>query len=105
LSLQGLNKKFSWLADGKTFPAHFVRMKLNLHHFTNDEFHIMAKAGHSINLGHLIQFQDISILVRKCGCMEHIIRKAVETELHPNNMNREECFSLSKYMEASHSND
>jgi hypothetical protein len=47
-------------------------------------------AEHSINLGHHIQFQDISILAKKTGCMGCIIREAVETELHPNNMIREE---------------
>jgi hypothetical protein len=29
--------------------------------------------------------------------MEHIIKEAVETELHPNNMNREEGSSLSNH--------
>jgi hypothetical protein len=28
--------------------------------------------------------------------MEHIIREATQIKLHPNNMNREESFSLSK---------
>jgi hypothetical protein len=28
--------------------------------------------------------------------MEHVIREAIEIELHPDNMNKEEGFSLSK---------
>jgi len=28
--------------------------------------------------------------------VEHVIREATEINLHPNNMKREECFSLSK---------
>jgi len=51
---------------------------------------------HSINLSHCFQFQDTSILAMRSGCMEHIIREAIEIELHPDNMNREEGFSLIK---------
>jgi hypothetical protein len=50
---------------------------------------------HSIDLGHRVQFQDTRILPMKTGCKEHIIREAIEIELHPNNVNRE-GFSLSK---------
>jgi hypothetical protein len=35
--------------------------------------------------------------------MEHIIREAIEIQLHPDNVNREEGFSLNK-SEATHSN-
>jgi hypothetical protein len=49
-----------------------------------------AMAKNSINLG-----QDTSILAMKCRCMEHIIREAIQIELHPDNLNRE-GFSLSK---------
>jgi hypothetical protein len=34
--------------------------------------------------------------VRKQDGMEHIIKEATESELHPNNMNRDEGFSLRK---------
>jgi len=51
---------------------------------------------HSINLGHHIQFHDTSILAKKYRYMEHLIREAVETELHQDNMNREEGFCLSR---------
>jgi hypothetical protein len=53
-------------------------------------------AEHSMNLGHCIQFQETGNLAKKSGSMECLIREAVEIELHPNNMNREEDFSLSK---------
>jgi len=53
-------------------------------------------AEHSINLGHHIQFHNTRILATRIRCMEPIIRKATETELHSDNMNREEVFSLSK---------
>jgi hypothetical protein len=51
---------------------------------------------HSINFSHCVQFQDTSILAMKYGCMECIIRKVIETELHPNNMSRKDGFSLGK---------
>jgi hypothetical protein len=50
-----------------------------------------AVAEHSINLDH----QNTSILAKKSRCMDRIIRKAIEIELHPN-INREDGFSLSR---------
>jgi hypothetical protein len=52
-----------------------------------------AMAEHSIDLGYSIQFQDARILAMKTGHMEHIIREAVEIELHPNNVNRKKVSS------------
>jgi hypothetical protein len=53
-------------------------------------------AKHSISLGHRIQLQDTSILSSKFRYMYHIIREATEIELRPNNMNKEDGFSLSR---------
>jgi len=53
-------------------------------------------AEHNSNLGHCIQFNDTSVLAKKPGCMEHIIKEVREIELHPDNLNKEEGFSLSK---------
>jgi len=53
-------------------------------------------ANHTIILSHCNQFHDTSILAKKCGHMEHIIREVIETEPHPQNMNLEEYFSLSR---------
>jgi hypothetical protein len=38
----------------------------------------------------------VHILAKKSRCMDHIRRKAIETELHPDNMNRERGISLTK---------
>jgi hypothetical protein len=51
---------------------------------------------HSTNLGHHIHLHNTSILAKKSRYMDHIIREAIKTELHPNNINREYGFSLSK---------
>jgi hypothetical protein len=55
-------------------------------------------AEHSTKLGHCIQSQDTSIMAMKSRCTQHI-REATETELHTDNMSREEGFSLSKLWE------
>jgi hypothetical protein len=55
----------------------------------------VALAEHSVNVGHCIQYHDTSILAKKYGHMEYINEETIQTELHPNNMNREEGFSLS----------
>jgi len=53
-------------------------------------------AEHSINLGHCIQFPDISILAKKSGYLECLIKEMTDRELHSDNLNREEGFSLSR---------
>lgn len=50
---------------------------------------------HSINLGHCIQLRHITILSTKLRYMDCIIREAIEIELHPNTINREDGFCLS----------
>jgi hypothetical protein len=67
------------------------------HHYIrlyHPEKSVVAK--HSVNLGLHIQFYYTSILAKKSRCMEHIVRKAIEIELHFYNINRDEGFSQSK---------
>jgi hypothetical protein len=47
-------------------------------------------AKHSINLGHHIQLQNITILSTMSRYLNQMIREAIEIELHPNNMTRED---------------
>jgi hypothetical protein len=51
---------------------------------------------HSINLGHCIQLHNTSVLAKKLKYMDEIIRVVTEIELHPNNINREDGFSLTR---------
>jgi hypothetical protein len=53
-------------------------------------------AEHSVDLGQHIQFHNTSILVTKTQYMDRIVREATEIELHPNDVNREVGFCLSK---------
>jgi hypothetical protein len=74
----------------------YIRLKEHQRHIHLEHPDKLAIAEHSIDQGHHMQFHNSSILATNTRYMDHIVREAIEIELHPYNINREVGFYLSK---------
>jgi hypothetical protein len=73
-----------------------IRLKEHQRHLRLEHPDKSAVAENSIDQGHSIQFHNASIFAMKTRYIDHIVREAIEIELHPYNINREGGFCLSK---------
>jgi hypothetical protein len=48
------------------------------------------------NTGHLIDFNNISVLDRATGCMDRLVKEAIEIKLNSENFNRDCGFTVSR---------
>jgi predicted GIY-YIG superfamily endonuclease len=81
---------------GQTGRSVDTKLKEHQRHLRLEHPDKSAVAEHNIVLDHHIQFHSTAILASKRRYLDRIIMKAIEIELHLNNMNKETGFCLNK---------
>jgi hypothetical protein len=76
---------------------HFPQKQIaNMRHLRLGQPDKSAVAQHTLETGHRVEFNNTCRLARTKGYMDRIIKEAIEIKLHPDNINRDGGYILSK---------
>jgi hypothetical protein len=81
---------------GQTGRSIEARCKEHMRHTRLDQPEKSAVAEHSINSGHQIDFNSVSVLDRTSEYMDRLVKEAIQIRLNHKNFNRDNGFTLSR---------
>jgi hypothetical protein len=80
---------------GKVYIGQKARCKEHMRHIRLNQPEISAVAEHSINAGHKIDFNNVSVLDRASGYRDCLVKEAIQIRLNQN-INRDNGFTMSR---------
>jgi hypothetical protein len=90
---QGIRRGKVYISQtGRSIEA---RCKEHMRHIRLDQPEKSVVVEHSINTGHQIDFNIISVLDRASGYMDRLVKQAFQIRLNYKNFNRDSGFTLS----------
>jgi hypothetical protein len=81
---------------GQTGRSIEARCKEHMRHIRLDQPQKSAVAEHSINAGHKIDFNNVSVLDRASGYMDRLVKEAIQIRINQNIITRDNGFTMSR---------